>query len=414
MKSEIISVGTELLLGDVINTNAAYLSLQLQDLGIDCFYHTVVGDNQTRIHETLKLALTRSNLIIITGGLGPTYDDITRESVAEVLELPLEFDQNACNRITEIFRLSNRVMTDNNRRQAYKPKGSTFLPNDRGTAPGILIEVGEKKLVLLPGPPEELKQMFEMSLIPILKGYQEEVLVSKHVNLFGIGESQVEAILRDEMVQYTNPTLAPYANLDTMYLRISAKARNKEQAEALIEPVLKDVLNRFKPYVYGVDVLSMEAALVETLQKRELKIATSESCTGGLLSERITRINGSSNVFELGVVSYSDEIKNSVLGVSQALLDTHTSYSLEVVESMCRGLMKLVNADIYVAISGIAGPNGGSITQPIGTVYVCVIYRGEVVTQVLNLGRKYRNDRDRIRLLASTHAMKMVLDLIDR
>lgn len=413
MNSEIISVGTELLLGDVVNTNAAYLSLRLQELGIDCFYHSVVGDNEKRINEVLQLALTRSKLIIVTGGLGPTYDDITRERVADVLGKPLEFDQAVYERIQEIFELSNRVMTDNNRRQAYKPKGSTFLTNTKGTAPGILIQEGDNIIVLLPGPPEELKHMFEDCVIPVLKGYQEDVLVSRHVNLFGMGESLVEAILKEEMVHYTNPTIAPYANLDTMYLRISAKAKDEEKAEALIKPVLEDVIERFGPYVYGVDVSSMEAALVQTLKKRKFKIATSESCTGGLLSERITRVSGSSDVFELGVVSYSDEIKSSILSVSKETIEAHTSYSLEVVEAMCRGLMRLVNADVYVGISGVAGPSGETKQHPIGTVYVCVIYHGEVVTQVLNLGRKYSNDRERIRLLASTHAMKMVLDLID-
>ncbi|HZJ87162.1 MAG TPA: CinA family nicotinamide mononucleotide deamidase-related protein, partial [Erysipelothrix sp.] len=296
MKSEIISVGTEILIGDIVDTNSEYISKRLAELGVNCYYHTTVGDNVNRLTDTFRTALERSNVIIFTGGLGPTYDDMTKEIVADTLGLEMVYDQESYQRIQEIFKKSSRKLTDNNRKQAFIPKRAKVLTNYEGTAPGILIEHEDKVVILLPGPPHELKEMFENWVIPYFHQLTDQIILSHRVYLFGIGESYIEEILREDMVQYTNPTIAPYAYKGNIYLRITASAKTEEEANALIKPVIKHVKAIFKDYVYSVDIPTLEEALVKKLKSQNKTLATAESCTGGSISKRITNVSGSSDV----------------------------------------------------------------------------------------------------------------------
>ncbi len=412
MKSEIISVGTEILIGDIVDTNSEYISKRLAELGINCYYHTSVGDNETRLSQTIENALKRSDVIILSGGLGPTYDDKTKEVVAKLLNLDMVYDEESYQRIVDIFNQSQRQLTENNKKQAFIPKGAKVLTNYRGTAPGILIEHHDKVVVLLPGPPHEMKHMFETWIIPYFHKKTGLTIVSHRVYLFGIGESLVEEILNEEMVEYTNPTIAPYSGSDGIYLRITASAENEDKANELIKPVLKLVQDTFKEYVYSVDIPSLEETLVKTLQEKNMKLASSESCTGGYLSKRLTDIPGSSSVFEMGLVTYSNDVKIKLLNVPEDVLEKHGAVSEETVVSMAENLLELSNADVVVSISGIAGPGGGTEEKPVGTVYICVKTNTDMKVERFMLSRNYDNDRKRIRSLSVSHAYKMILDII--
>ena len=325
MKAEILCVGTELLLGDIVNTNAVYLAKELAKLGINVYHQAVVGDNPERLKASLKEALSRCDLVITTGGLGPTCDDLTKETAAEVLGLPMEENAEELHHIKEYFQKINRTMTDNNRKQALIPKGAVILKNGFGTAPGILAENNGKFLALLPGPPREMRPMFDNELAPILKKYTGKTLVSRTIHIFNVGESSVESKLKDLMNSLENPTLAPYAKDGEVLLRVTPAAESTEKGYEMIEPVIEKVREIIgNEYIYGIDVGNLQTALVKALHEKNLKIATAESITGGLVSKRITEVSGSSEVFECGVCSYSNNIKHSVLGVSQETLDTFT------------------------------------------------------------------------------------------
>lgn len=412
MNSEIICVGTELLLGDVINSNAATISRKLQELGINCYFHTVVGDNNRRLEETFKLALSRSELIIITGGLGPTYDDMTKETIADCLGLKLIEDRASLENIRTIFKQSKREITPNNYKQSYIPEGSKALHNSKGTAPGILIEDQGKIIILLPGPPHEMETMFDEEVRVYLTRQSDIKLISHKIYLFGISESAVEAVLEKEMLEYSNPTIAPYAGFDNVHLRITASAVSEEEAEGLIRPVIQRVNDLFSQYIYSIDIPSLEESLVLRLKEKGLRIACAESCTGGLLGQRITSIPGSSEIFHLGLCPYSNAMKERVLGVRSETLKHYGAVSEETVLEMLDGLGKYTDSEILVAISGIAGPSGGSKEKPVGLVCIALRYQGKSEVIKLNLSRSYRNDRERIRYLASSYAMKLVLDLL--
>lgn len=373
MKAEILCVGTELLLGDIVNTNAVYLAKELAKLGINVYHQAVVGDNPERLKASLKEALSRCDLVITTGGLGPTCDDLTKETAAEVLGLPMEENAEELHHIKEYFQKINRTMTDNNRKQALIPKGAVILKNGFGTAPGILAENNGKFLALLPGPPREMRPMFDNELAPILKKYTGKTLVSRTIHIFNVGESAVESKLKDLMNSLENPTLAPYAKDGEVLLRVTAAAESTEKGYEMIEPVIEKVREIIgNEYIYGIDVGNLQTALVKALHEKNLKIATAESITGGLVSKRITEVSGSSEVFECGVCSYSNNIKHSVLGVSQETLDTFTEYSAETALEMAKGVRRISGADIGISTTGIAGPNGGTDEKPVGLVYVAV------------------------------------------
>ncbi len=413
MKAEIISVGTEIVIGDIVDTNSEYISKRLAELGINCYFHSTVGDNEQRLSNLFSQAFKRSDVVFLTGGLGPTYDDMTKEVVAKVLGLDMVFHEESYDRIIQIFKCSKRKLTDNNKKQAYIPQGATVLVNENGTAPGILVESNGKIVILLPGPPHELKPMFESSVMPFFQKETGMTIVSKRVYLYDIGESLIEDILKEKMVAYSNPTIAPYSGKDGIYLRITASAPNQEAGYALIEPVIKEIKETFGRYVYSVDIPTLQETVVKSLQEANLQIATAESCTGGWLGKRITDVPGSSSVFSMGLITYSDDVKRKLLAVKEETLKHHGAVSKETVQEMAASLLELSGADIAVTVSGIAGPGGGTIDKPVGLVYICVKTKDDEDVKELMLSRNYSSDRLRIRSQSVSHALKMVLDMIE-
>jgi SrtB family sortase len=412
MNAEIIAVGTEILLGDINNSHAQFLSKQLALLGINVHYQTAVGDNVERLKEVLKLALTRSDIIITTGGLGPTTDDLTKETVCEVIGIDCEIDQDILNDIKAFFEKTGREMSDNNIKQAAVPSGSTVFKNDKGTAPGMAIESDRQAIIMLPGPPRELLPMFETSVVPYLSKFSDGSLVSKNLMVFGIGEGQVEEMLGD-IVKGTNPTVALYAKDGEVLIRVTAKGKDKLDANNLVLPVVFEIKQILGDSVYGVNVDSLQQTVVDKLLAEGKMIATAESCTGGLLSQKITDISGSSKVFEFGISSYANRVKQEMLGIPESLIEKHGAVSEKVAALMAQGAMKKGKADIGVGITGIAGPTGGSDEKPVGTVFIAVTIDDKVWVQKFLLGHGSENERDYIRELSTLHALNMVRLLLD-
>jgi len=404
MIAEIIAVGTELLLGQIVNTNARFLSVELSKLGINVYYQTVVGDNSERLRETLALALKRADIVILTGGLGPTKDDLTKETVAQVLDLPLELHEESLERIKDYFKRIHREMADNNIKQAYLPKGCYVLENNHGTAPGCIVEKDKKIVIMLPGPPKEMEPMFHHSVYPFLRKKTSDIIYSKVLRVFGIGESSLGQKIADLIENQTNPTIAPYAKQGEVTLRITAKSDDIEKAKKLIEPLEKAVRERFGIMVYGEDEESLEEVTCRLLMEKNITIATAESCTGGLLAEKITRIPGISQCFHMGVITYSNEAKQKILGVSAKTLERYGAVSSQTAMEMAEGIKKLSGADIGVSITGIAGPGGGSELKPVGLVYIGMATPDNCSCQELHLS----GNRDRIRELTSMNALDMV------
>ncbi len=412
MNAEILCVGTELLLGDIINTNAAYIARSLAAIGINVYHQSVVGDNPERLKQSLDIALSRADLVVMTGGLGPTYDDLTKETVADKFGLPMELHQPSLERITAYFQRVNRVMTSNNEKQAWMPKGAKVFPNNYGTAPGLAVQQGEKIVLLLPGPPKEMEPMFSEEVVPYLKNFSNTVLLSHTVHIFGMGESAVEDKLKDYMLSHLNPTVAPYAKQGEVQLRVTASACDEEAANKLIQPVLADIRRILGNVVYGIDVGTLQNAFVQELKRKGKKAATAESCTAGLVSKRITEISGASQVFECGVVSYANRIKAEILGVSQQTLDTYTEISEQTAREMARGIRKLSGADIGLSVTGLAGPDGGTPEKPVGLVYICASCDGFEKVQELHLSRGRRNEREDIRYLAASHLLALGIEAL--
>ncbi len=407
MSAEIISVGTELLLGEIANTDAQFISECLAELGIDLFYHTVVGDNPKRLTDVLRLAKSRSDLIITTGGLGPTYDDLTKEVICETLGLPLERHEPSLERMRGFFADMGREMTDNNLKQVDLPKGCTVFDNDWGTAPGCAAEADGVTIVMLPGPPRECRPMMKERVMPYLRARSEKAIVSSEVHIFGMGESAVESILHDRMEHALNPTIAPYCKEGEVMLRVTAAAPDEASARAMLPPVIDELKATLGDLIYGVDVDSLEESVVRLLAERELTMTCAESCTGGLVAKRITDIAGSSAVFLGGVVSYANSVKRDVLGVPAHLLAQYGAVSRPVAAYMARGATALTGADVAVALTGIAGPGGGTPEKPVGLVYIGLTMHGATYVKELHLGGRTR-DRAYVRQLAASHALSMV------
>ncbi|MBZ4686765.1 MAG: CinA [Clostridiales bacterium] len=397
MKAEIISVGTELLLGQISNTNAQYLGEKLGELGSDLYFITCVGDNFNRLKETLKIAHERSDIIIITGGLGPTMDDITKEAVCEFLGLSLELHSEVLREIKCFFHSMGREMKHNNRKQALFPPEAKILPNELGTAPGCIIEKKDKIYILLPGPPREMKCMFEKYVYPYLSDKNNEIIVSKILKLFGVGESTAEDLVKDILKQQTNPTIAPLAKESEVTFRITAKSATREKALQLIEQVEEKLRSRLGRYIYGTNNDTLESVLAQTLQEKGITVATAESCTGGLIASKLTEIPGISSVFHKGFVTYSDEAKIQMLGVSKKILEKYTAVSPQAAEAMALGALKAAGADLAVSSTGYAGPSG----EQVGVIYVGVT--DGVTTRVKKL--KLAGDRKRIKTMAAKHAL---------
>lgn len=407
MTAEILCVGTELLLGNTVNTNATYISSKLSEMGINVFHQSVVGDNSSRLEEAIISAIKKCDILITTGGLGPTYDDITKETVAKAFNKSLYMNNDILNNIKNFFYKINKPMPENNKKQAMIPNGAIILENTCGTAPGIILEDSSqgKIAILLPGPPNEMKVMFKNSVIPYLVKLSNNVLVSKNIHLFGIGESDLEQQLHTLMKKSKNPTIAPYAKTGEVVLRVTACAENKQATDKIIKPVVDKICNKFNSYVYGIDIENIETALINELKNKNLKIAVAESCTGGLISKRITDIAGASQVFDCGICSYSDDIKQNVLKVNPLTLNKFSAVSENVAIEMAKGVRNLANADIAISTTGVAGPGDLAKDKPEGLVYIGIDTDKSSYALKLNLSRGYDNQRDLIRTLAASHAL---------
>ncbi len=403
MNAEIICVGTELLLGNIANTNAVYISNKLSELGIDVFYQTAVGDNSLRLKETFINALGRSDIIIITGGLGPTSDDITKETVAEALRLPLVIDEASKNHIDDYFTSTGRVPTESNYKQALAPKGSAIIQNTVGTAPGYCIEKSGKRVFLLPGPPKELTAMFESAVFPYLHGISDSLIVSHYVRIFGIGESKIEEMLGD-LVKSSNPTVATYASPGECMIRVTAKGKDDAVSEALCKPVIKKIKELFAENIYAIDAEGLDAATVSTLIEKKLTIATAESCTGGMVAERITSVSGSSNIFKTGIIAYSNEIKINELQIPREIIEAYGAISEQTAAHMAVNVRRLHGADLGIGITGVAGPDK-SEGKEVGLVYVCLADSERIWVRKLNLTVGY--DREKIRNFAAMTALDL-------
>lgn len=406
MNCTLISVGTELLLGDIVNTNAKYLSQRLASLGVGVMFQYTVGDNEQRLKTVLSEALSKSDIVIATGGLGPTPDDITKEVCADFFGMPLETDEKSLENIKSYFiNKKNTAMPVSNEKQALLPKGSTILENKNGTAPGCIMEKNGKFIVVLPGPPDEMKAMFEDSVVPFIRRFTTGVIKSCSVRTFGIGESAM-ANLVDDLLSLQNPTVAPYAKTGESLLRVTAKAESEEEAQKMITPLVDEIKSRLGELVYGVDVGSIEEATVSLLKAKGLTVATAESCTAGLISKRITDISGASQVFGCTVVSYSNEIKQKLLGVDEEKLKKYGAVSPIVAAQMALGVKKISGADLAVAVTGIAGPESDKTDKPVGLIYIAVTDGKFIkIKQLLTGHTKGENCREYNRTVSASNAI---------
>jgi len=402
---EILSVGTELLLGSIANTDAQMLSQGLSELGLNVYWHTVVGDNPGRAREAVTLAKSRADIIITTGGLGPTCDDLTKNVLAEAFGKELVFHEPSAQRIRSYFERSKRPMTENNMQQAMLPEGCTVLENDWGTAPGCAFEADGVHVIMLPGPPSECRPMFHYRAKPYLMSLSEGVIASHTLKLFGIGESAMEEQLRTQMNEMTNPTLAPYAKEGECELRVTAKAENDERAQELLKPTVEQVKALFGSKVYGVDVKSLEQVVQSLLEEKGMTVGVAESITGGLLAKRLTDLPGVSKVFKGGIVSYTNEIKQAVLGVPEELLNEHGAVSAPVAQAMAEGARKVLGVDIALSATGVAGPDKDDRGNEVGTAFVAIATAQGSYVRELHLGN--RPMRERLRTQTAHHAFDL-------
>ncbi|KYH28720.1 MULTISPECIES: competence/damage-inducible protein A [Clostridium] len=401
MRAEILAVGTEILLGNIVNTNAQYIANRLAELGIEVYHQSVVGDNAERLMQAYDLAFKRADLVITTGGLGPTKDDLTKEVAFEYFGKKAVLHEELLKEIEDYFKKINMPMSENNKKQAFFPEDAIIMKNKNGTAPGCIIEEGNKILAVLPGPPREMKLMFEESLVPYLKKFQDSVLVSKTLRVIGLGESNVAEIIDDILENSKNPTVAPYAKEGQVTLRITAKAENEEEGKKLIISVEKEIRERLGISVYGEGDITLEEVVGKILVENNLTIATAESCTGGLLGGAIINYPGISKVFKEGFITYSNEAKIKRLNVSEKTLKNFGAVSSETAAEMAKGAALSSGSDIGISTTGIAGPGGGTKEKPVGLVYVGLYIKGEVKTKELHLV----GNRQRIRNMTVMRAL---------
>jgi len=404
--AEIIAVGTELLLGNIANTNAQVLSQSLSALGINVFWHTVVGDNPTRLRQAVDTARHRADIIITTGGLGPTYDDLTKETVCAACGKALVFHPEILSDIADFYEKNlHAPMPDNNRQQAMLPEGCVVFDNPVGTAPGCAFEADGVHVLMLPGPPHEMVTMLRRCAEPYLRSLSREIIVSHDIMTFGLGESYVDQLLHEKMSHMENPSLATYAKPCEVRLRATAKAQSAEQAEEMLAPVVDEVKTLLGPYVYGVDVTGLEEVCSALLLERGLTLATAESCTGGLIARRITALPGASRVYRGGVVSYWTEVKAAVLGVPQDILDQYGAVSEPTARAMAEGARRITGADIAVSVTGVAGPDPDERGNLVGLVFIGLATPDGTFCRRTESGRR---TRDRIQDLSANHALDMV------
>lgn len=379
MTVELVCVGTEILLGNIVNTNAAYLAEQCAMLGLSCYHQSVVGDNEQRMEETIRRAVSRSDIVILSGGLGPTKDDLTKEVTARVFDMELLEDPHTRARIQEYFDQNHRgQITENNWKQAQVPEGAMVIDNYNGTAPGLILQKDGKTAILLPGPPNELKPMFERDIRPFLNRLEPEGIYSKMVKICGFGESKVESMITDIMESQTNPTIAPYAKTGEVHLRITAKAINEETADEMMEPMMEELYRRFGSQIFTTEeAVTLEETIVELLKEKGKTVTTAESCTGGLVAGRLLNVPGASSIYMEGYITYSNEAKEKLLGVSHVTLEQYGAVSKETACEMAEGAAKAAGADLAISVTGIAGPDGGTKEKPVGLVYVGCYADGE-------------------------------------
>ncbi len=384
MSAEIIAVGTEILLGDIVNTNAQYISKELAKLGIDVYFQSVVGDNPHRLEDTVYKAFERADIVITTGGLGPTRDDITKEICGKYFGKPFVKDEKAYEMLEAFFTKIGKEMTENNIKQVMVPEGCKVMYNHNGTAPGIIMEGKGKTLSMLPGPPRELKPMFEEYAIPFLKSKSDYIFVSRVFRVARVGESKTEYMLRDLIDKQTNPTIATYVKNVEAIVRVTAKAKSEEEANKLIEPVAEEIYRRFGKNVYGEGDNNIQAVVCEKLLKEGITVACAESCTGGMVAAAFTDFAGISEVFIEGAVTYCNDAKMRRLGVKKETLDKYGAVSEQTACEMAEGIAKTSGAQIGVSTTGIAGPGGGTPEKPVGLVYVGFYRNGKAKAIKLN------------------------------
>jgi len=378
MRAHLICSGTELLLGQTVNTNAQYLGRELARLGIDLYEMVTVGDNLSRLSQAIRRGREKADLVLVTGGLGPTEDDLTREALAEALQVPLVYHREAEGVVTRFFEKRNRTVPAVNRKQFYAPPGARILDNPFGTAPGIYYEHEDRIYVLLPGPPRELEPMFAHQVVPLLQPKAGgQVILSRVLKVAGLGEPAVEERVKD-LLPSANPTVATTVQRGEVHLRITAKAAGVEEAEKLIRPVEEAIRRRLGDYLFGQDEDTIEEAVARLLWQQGLTVAVAESCSGGLLAHRLTNVSGSSAYFQLGTVVYHNQWKEELLGVPGEVLAARGAVSPEVAEAMARGVRARAGTDIGIGITGIAGPLGGTPEKPVGLVYLGMDFRGRV------------------------------------
>lgn len=409
MNAEIICVGTELLLGNIVNTNAAFISERISRLGISCFNQCVVGDNMDRCLAQLKESSSRSDIIILSGGLGPTEDDMTKEAVAKFNRLPLVEDKKSRKAIEEYFAKRNIEPTENNWKQALLPKGAKAVPNANGTAPGIILETKNCTYILLPGPPFELEPMFEKQIMPYLASLQSGVLYSKTVKIVGVGESRAETMIMDMIDAQTNPTIATYAKTGEVHIRVTSYASDKKEAAKLVKPVEKELKKRFGSSIYTTDEkVTLERAVMDLLVSGSMTLSTVESCTGGLISSRIVSESGASEILKCGFVTYSNESKSKLVGVKKSTLDKYGAVSEQTASEMAKGGAKASGSDVCISVTGIAGPDGGTKEKPVGLVYIGCCVKGKVTVKEF----RFSGNRNKIRNLSATNALILARECI--
>ena len=407
MIAEIVAIGTELLMGQIVNTDAQYLSRRLQSLGISVYYHTTVGDNPQRMRDTIALAFSRSDVVITTGGLGPTQDDLSKEMAAELLHLPMRFDEDSWRAIEQYFARMGRVCPANNRKQAMFAEGAVILPNGCGTAPGCMIEKDGKIVVQLPGPPHEMAEMFDRQVYDRLAERTGGCIASRYIRIYGLGESQVAQLCAEWIEADGEVTVAPYCSLGECQLRVTARGESEQAALEKVLPVVQAITALLGGSVYAVLPTasgSMEEIAGQALTEKNLTVATAESCTGGLVAAKLVNYPGISAALHEAHVTYANEAKIKYCGVKKETLEQYGAVSEQTAREMAQGLRERSGADIAVSTTGIAGPSGGTKDKPVGLVYVgCADAHGVRVEKLTLTG-----SRERIRNLAALRALDMI------
>ena len=405
MKAEIIAVGTEILLGDIVNTNAKYLSKELAKIGINVYRQEVIGDNEDRLLDLFQEAFKRCDIVITTGGLGPTADDLTKETACKYFGMDLELHEESLKALKEYFTRMNREITENNLKQVYFPKEAKVLPNPNGTAPGAILEKDNKMIIILPGPPKEMKPMFDNYVKGYLASKGDGIIISKVLRFLGIGESQMATKVKDYIDNGVNPTVAPYAKEDDVLLRVSAKGKSEEEALKLIEPVANEIKDIMGIDFYGEgEDNTIQDVVAKLLIEKNLTIASAESCTGGYIAGRLVSCAGISSVFLEGAVTYSNEAKMRTLKVNKSTLDSVGAVSEETAREMAEGIAKRAGTDIGISTTGIAGPGGGTKEKPVGLVYMGLYYKGKVKAYRF----VFNGNREKVRNKAAVTALDLV------